>query len=111
MNEFRFICVRLILDERVLKILSVTERHKVGYLYLYIYSKRERLIWRWVISFHYSTPGGNKPRRKTNNGLEERNAASTVSEIFVIFGQNADDLGKSTREKTFLKIVKRRLVG
>ena len=27
MNEFRFICARLILDERVLKILSVTERH------------------------------------------------------------------------------------
>ena len=27
MNEFRFICSRLILDERVLKILSVTERH------------------------------------------------------------------------------------
>ena len=28
MNEFRFICARLILDERVLKILSVTERHR-----------------------------------------------------------------------------------
>ena len=27
MNEFRFICARLILDERILKILSVTERH------------------------------------------------------------------------------------
>ena len=27
MNEFRFICARLILAERVLKILSVTERH------------------------------------------------------------------------------------
>ena len=27
MNEFRFICARLRLDERVLKILSVTERH------------------------------------------------------------------------------------
>ena len=30
MNEFRFICARLILDERVLKILSVTERHIMG---------------------------------------------------------------------------------
>ena len=30
MNEFRFICARLILDERVLKILSVTERHILG---------------------------------------------------------------------------------
>ena len=28
MNEFRFICARLILGERVLKILSVTERHR-----------------------------------------------------------------------------------
>ena len=27
MNEFRFICARLIFYERVLKILSVTERH------------------------------------------------------------------------------------
>ena len=27
MNDFLFICSRLILDERVLKILSVTERH------------------------------------------------------------------------------------
>ena len=27
MNEFLFICARLILDERVLKISSVTERH------------------------------------------------------------------------------------
>ena len=27
MNEFRFIFARLILDERILKILSVTERH------------------------------------------------------------------------------------
>ena len=27
MNEFRFICARLILDKRVLKILSVTECH------------------------------------------------------------------------------------
>ena len=33
MNEFRFICARLILDERVLKILSVTERH--NYLNIY----------------------------------------------------------------------------
>ena len=31
MNEFRFICARLILDERVLKILSVTERHICGW--------------------------------------------------------------------------------
>ena len=30
MNEFRFICARLIFYERVLKILSVTERHSVG---------------------------------------------------------------------------------
>ena len=29
MNEFLFICARLILDERVLKILSVTERHSI----------------------------------------------------------------------------------
>ena len=29
MNEFRFICARLILYKRVLKILSVTERHTV----------------------------------------------------------------------------------
>ena len=29
MNEFHFICARLILDERVLKILSVTERHRL----------------------------------------------------------------------------------
>ena len=29
MNEFRFICTRLILYERVLKILSVTERHRI----------------------------------------------------------------------------------
>ena len=29
MNEFLFICARLILDERVLKILYVTERHIV----------------------------------------------------------------------------------
>ena len=29
MNEFRFICGRLILNDRVLKILSVTERHMV----------------------------------------------------------------------------------
>ena len=43
-------------------------------------------------------------------GRRNGNAASAVSEIFVIFGQNADDLGKSTREKTFLKIVKRGLV-
>ena len=28
MNEFRFICALLILDERVLKILSVTERNR-----------------------------------------------------------------------------------
>ena len=27
MNEFRFICTRLISDERVVKILTVTERH------------------------------------------------------------------------------------
>ena len=27
MNEFRFICARLILDKRFLKILSITERH------------------------------------------------------------------------------------
>ena len=30
MNEFRFICARLIMYERVLKILSVTERHRLG---------------------------------------------------------------------------------
>ena len=29
MNEFRFICARLTLYERVLKILSVTERHRI----------------------------------------------------------------------------------
>ena len=30
MNEFRLICARLILDERVLKILSVTERRQIS---------------------------------------------------------------------------------
>ena len=29
MNESRFICARLILYERVVKILSVTERHRI----------------------------------------------------------------------------------
>ena len=36
MNEFLFICARLTLDEQVLKILSVTERHsfiKDQYMY------------------------------------------------------------------------------
>ena len=31
MNEFRFICARLIVDKRVLKILSIMERHTEDY--------------------------------------------------------------------------------
>jgi len=37
--------------------------------------------------------------------------APLVSEIFEIFRADVDDSGKSTREKTFQKVVKARLVG
>ena len=41
-----------------------------------------------------------------NNHQEDSTA---VTEIFKFFGQNADDSGKSTREKILLKVVKARL--
>ena len=45
--------------------------------------------------------GVNSHRRTSRGG--RGTAGPPVSEIFVIFGQNADDSGKITREKTFRK--------
>ena len=39
-----------------------------------------------------------------------RAAVHQVQKLLKVFGQNADDLGKSYREKTFSKVVKVRLV-
>ena len=57
MNEFRFICARLILDERVLKILSVTERHTGESDDILIQSLKENAIHYIKVS---GIPSGNK---------------------------------------------------
>ena len=64
MNEFRFICARLILDERVLKILSVTERHTLRCCSvipkdqnkLFVHDKNRKGVELWVRTNLYNVP-------------------------------------------------------
>ena len=64
MNEFRFICSRLILDERVLKILSVTERHSGETPF-----DRQRAVSLLQEATHFLQQYSSHPTRSTNQSV------------------------------------------